>query len=210
MTVSPSLRPDLKADLLERIGALDLAEALLPTSHPEIDHLIQTLEAITPISQPLQPSHWPTLLGLWDLIYASQGTVVTRRMLPPVGIRRVWQRLTPSNQAGAPIAVENGAVVSLPLVGELTAMAQGFWQPYEEAESASVSFGSMTLQSTRLLGITGLHLPKLTLPIFEALRRESLWITSYLDDDLRVGRGVTGNLFVFQHTPSFSAPQTVV
>jgi hypothetical protein len=80
MTVSPSLRPDLKADLLECIGYLDRAEALLPTSHPEIDQLIQTLEAITPI------------------------------------------------------AVENEAVVSLPLVGELTATAKGFWQPYEEMD----------------------------------------------------------------------------
>ncbi|MEB3289930.1 MAG: PAP/fibrillin family protein [Leptolyngbya sp.] len=207
MTVSSSQRPALKADLLERIGALDRAEALLPSSHPTIDPLIHDLEAITPIPQPLHPDHWPTLLGIWDLIYASQGTVVTRRLPPSVGIRRVWQRLTQSTQARAPIAVENGAVVSLPLVGELTAIAQGIWQPYEDAESASVSFGSITLQSTRLLGISGLHLPALTLPILEALRRDTLWMTSYLDDDLRVGRGVTGNLFIFQrlldHRPAW-------
>ncbi|MFH7242343.1 MAG: PAP/fibrillin family protein [Spirulina sp.] len=203
MTVSSSLRPTLKTELLTRIHHLDSAEALLPTSHPDIDQLIHDLEAITPIAQPLQPDHWPTLLGTWDLIYASQGTVVTRRMptLWPVGIRRVWQRLTQSSQATAPIAAENGAVVSLPLVGELTAIAQGLWRPYEEAESASVSFGAFSLQPTRLLGVAGLHLPKLTLPIFETLRREALWITSYLDDDLRVGRGATGNLFVFQRTP---------
>jgi hypothetical protein len=119
-----------------------------------------------------------------------------------VGIRRVWQRLNQSAQASAPITAENGVVVSLPLIGELTAIAQGFWQPYEEAESARVSFGAFSLQPTRLLGIAGLHLPQITLPIFEALRREALWITSYLDDDLRIGRGVTGNLFVFQRTPT--------
>jgi hypothetical protein len=201
--VSSSLRPTLKTELLTRIRALNPVEALLPSSHPDIDRLIHDLEAVTPIAHPLQPDHWPTLLGTWDLIYASQGTVVTRRLptIGPVNIRRVWQRLTQSSQASAPIAAENGAVVSLPLVGELTAIAQGLWQPYEEAESASVSFGAFSLQSTRLLGVAGLHLPKLTLPIFEALRREALWITSYLDDDLRVGRGVTGNLFVFQRTP---------
>ncbi|QQE64663.1 hypothetical protein GFS31_13440 [Leptolyngbya sp. BL0902] len=201
MTASSSLRPTLKAQLLERIGHLNLAEALLPASHPDIDQLIHDLEAITPIAQPLQADHWPTLLGTWDLIYASQGTVVTRRLpLWPVGLRRVWQRLAPSAQPSVPIVTENGAVVSLPVIGELTAIAQGVWQPYEEAESASVSFGSFSLQPTRLLGVTGLHLPKLTLPIFDALRREALWITSYLDDDLRIGRGATGNLFVFQRT----------
>ena len=204
MTVSPSLRPTLKTELLDRIRHLDLAEALLPSSHPDIDHLIHSLEAVNPITQPLHPDHWPILLGTWDLIYASEGTVVTRRIPAPwpVGIRRVWQRLTQSAQASAPIAAENGAVVSLPLLGELTAIAQGGWQPYEEAESARVSFGAFSLQPTRLLGITGLHLPQITLPIFEALRREALWITSYLDDDLRIGRGVTGNLFVFQRTPA--------
>lgn len=202
MTVSSSSRPSLKAELLEHIGDLDLAEALLPSSHPSIDQLIHNLEALTPIAQPLQPDHWPTLLGTWDLIYASQGTVVTRRLpLWPVGIRRVWQRLMSPPQPSAPILTENGAVVSLPVIGELTAIAQGVWHPYEEAESASVSFGSVSLQPTRLLGVTGLHLPKLTLPIFDALRREALWITSYLDDDLRIGRGATGNLFVFQRTP---------
>lgn len=201
--VASSLRPALKTELLTRIRALNPVEALLPSSYPDIDRLIHDLEAVTPIARPLQPDHWPTLLGTWELIYASQGTVVTRRLptIGPVNIRRVWQRLTQSSQASAPIAAENGAVVSLPLVGELTAIAQGLWRPYEEAESASVSFGAFSLQSTRLLGVAGLHLPKLTLPIFEALRREALWITSYLDDDLRVGRGVTGNLFVFQRTP---------
>lgn len=204
MTVSSSRRPTLKTELLDRIHHLDPAMALIPSSHPEIDQIIQDLEAITPIAQPLQPDHWPTLGGTWDLIYASQGTVVTRRIPAPwpVVIRRVWQRLTASPQASPPITAENGAVVSLPLIGELTAMAQGVWQPYEDAESASVSFGSFSLQPTRLLGIAGLHLPQLTLPIFEALRREALWITSYLDDDLRIGRGVTGNLFVFQRTPA--------
>lgn len=204
MTVSSSPPPTLKTELLDRIRHLEPTEALLPSIHPDIDQLIHDLEAINPIAQPLQPDHWPTLLGTWDLIYASEGTVVTRRIPAPwpVGIRRVWQRLTQSAQANAPIAAENGAVVSLPLLGELTAIAQGVWQPYEEAESASVSFGAVSLQPTRLLGITGLHLPRITLPIFEALRRETLWITSYLDDDLRIGRGVTGNLFVFQRTPA--------
>jgi hypothetical protein len=49
-----------------------------------------------------------------------------------------------------------------------------------------------------LLGIAGLHLPQITVPVLEFLRQEALWITSYLDEDLRFGRGATGNLFVFR------------
>lgn len=201
MTSLPS-QSDLKANLLQHIQDLDRSEALLPSHHPDIDNLITDLEAVTPIPQPLMAANLPTLLGTWELIYASQGTVVTRRidgmMNLPIGIRRVWQRLTHTPQSKAPIAAENGAVLSLPLVGEFTAIAQGIWQPYEEAESANVSFGALSLQPTRVLGMAGWRLPKITLPVLEFLRQDALWITSYLDEDLRVGRGVTGNLFVFR------------
>jgi hypothetical protein len=201
MAFSPPQRPALKAELLQQIRSLDRAEAILPSHHPDIDQLIYELEMLNPIQQPLQDSSLPKLLGSWDLVYASRGTVVTRRVNGPinlpVNIQRVWQRLTRMAPGSAPIAAENGAVLSIPLVGEFTAIAQGIWQPYAEAESANVSFGAFSRQPTRLWGITGLHLPKLTIPVLEFLRREALWITSYLDEDLRFGRGATGNLFVF-------------
>lgn len=44
----------------------------------------------------------------------------------------------------------------------------------------------------------GWSLPALTIPVWEYLRNEALWITSYLDEKMRIGRGVTGNLFVFE------------
>ncbi|NJL45303.1 MAG: PAP fibrillin [Leptolyngbyaceae cyanobacterium SM2_3_12] len=197
--------PQLKSDLLQQVQSLELEEALLPSQHPAIDQLIHDLEARNPIAQPLREAHWPMLLGTWELVYASQGTVVTRRINSPlplsIHIQRVWQRLSRAEGGRALIATENGAVLALPVVGELTATAQGTWQPYEEGESANVSFGAVTLQATRLLGLAGLHLPKINLPVLEFLRREALWITSYLDDDLRIGRGATGNLFVFCRQP---------
>jgi hypothetical protein len=193
-------RTQLKTQLLQHIDALEPEDAILPAEHPAIDQIICELEALTPIDQPLREEHWPLLLGSWALVYASRGTVVTRRLgrqLPmPVSIRRVWQRLTEAN--GATIATENGAVLALPFFGELTATAQGIWQPYDEGESARVSFGAFSVQATRLLGIAGLHLPQITVPVLEFLRQEALWITSYLDEDLRFGRGATGNLFVFR------------
>ncbi len=202
MTPTYQRRTQLKTQLLQQIEALEPEEAILPAEHPAIDQIICELETLNPIDQPLKPEHWPLLLGSWALVYASRGTVVTRRInrqFPlPVGIRRVWQRLNSSESNGPEIATENGAVFSLPFLGELTATAQGIWRPYEEGESARVSFGSFTVQATRLLGIAGLNLPQLTIPVLEFLRQEALWITSYLDEDLRFGRGATGNLFVFR------------
>ena len=202
MTPTHQRRTQLKTQLLQQIDALEPEEAILPSEHPGIDQIICELEELNPIDQPLQKEHWPMLLGSWALVYASRGTVVTRRIgrqVPlTVGIRRVWQRLTDPEDNGAAIGTENGAVIALPLFGELTATAQGIWQPYDEGESARVTFGAFSVQATRLLGIAGLHLPKITVPVLEFLRQEALWITSYLDEDLRFGRGATGNLFVFR------------
>jgi hypothetical protein len=198
-----SARSNLKTKLIRHIQFLDPLDALLPSQHPDIDQMIHDLEDLTPIQQPLSATHLPILLGNWQLVYASEGTVVTRQVsdsgkFMPVRIQRVWQRLNRTSNATAPIESENGAVLSIPFLGEITAVAKGIWQPYEEAESANVSFGAVSLQPTRLLGMAGFNLPKITIPVLDFLRREALWITSYLDEDLRFGRGATGNLFVFK------------
>ncbi|MGF1520650.1 MAG: PAP/fibrillin family protein [Nodosilinea sp.] len=202
MTPLYTRRTQLKNQLLQQIDALETEDAIMPGEHPDIDQMICELESLTPIDQPLRPEHWPMLLGSWAMVYASRGTVVTRGInqpLPlPVGIQRVWQRLNGPEGNGAAIGSENGAVLSIPFFGELTATVQGIWQPYEEGESARVSFGAISVQATRILGIAGLHLPQITVPVLEFLRQEALWITSYLDEDLRFGRGATGNLFVFR------------
>lgn len=203
MSSISSVRSSLKKTLLKNIQFLDPIDALLPSQHPDIDRLIHDLEDLSPIEHPLSEPYLPTLLGNWKLVYASQGTVVTRQVSEPskflpVRIQRVWQRLNLTGSADAPIETENGAVLSIPFFGEFTAIAKGIWQPYEEAESASVSFGALSVQPTRLLGISGLNLPQITIPVLDFLRREALWITSYLDEDLRFGRGATGNLFVFK------------
>ncbi|MBD1929436.1 hypothetical protein H6F74_24795 [Trichocoleus sp. FACHB-90] len=40
--------------------------------------------------------------------------------------------------------------------------------------------------------------PELKIPVLEFLQNEAEWTTSYLDQEIRVGRGGTGNLFVFR------------
>ncbi|NJK50810.1 hypothetical protein HC931_24265 [Candidatus Gracilibacteria bacterium] len=46
----------------------------------------------------------------------------------------------------------------------------------------------------------GRSLPELKIPVLEFLKNEAMWKTSYLDRDMRIGRGVTGNLFVFRRS----------
>ncbi|NEO86607.1 MAG: PAP fibrillin [Spirulina sp. SIO3F2] len=188
----------IKTALLAQIQQLDPQDALLPSGHPEIDEAIAQLEPLTPIAQPLDSEHWSQLLGTWTLIYASRGTVVTRRInqpssfeLPKVQIQQVWQTL--SSEAGQ-LLTENGAKLILPVLGSLKLLAHGVWTPTDD-QTATVTFHKFVFQLT--VSTLGWQLPQLTLPIPSFWQREATWITSYLDHNLRFGRGATGNLFVF-------------
>jgi hypothetical protein len=57
---------------------------------------------------------------------------------------------------------------------------------------------TFSVQATKPLGISIWSLPELKIPVLEFLKKEALWTTSYLDSQIRVGRGATGNLFVFR------------
>lgn len=196
-------RQAIKAQLLAEIGALDQQQALLPSDEAAIEPLIVQLESLSPTAAPLAVEQRQTLLGSWQLIYASRGTVVTRRLPSLVPgfvsftLERVWQELSASSNQT--VAAENGAVLSIPLLGQVRLCAHGFWRwEVQEPYTAQVSFSNFSLQLQKPLGLLDWSLPNLTVPVLEFLRREALWTTSYLDEDLRLGRGASGNRFVFK------------
>ncbi|MBD2206340.1 PAP fibrillin [Calothrix sp. FACHB-1219] len=195
-------RLSLKNELLQRIGELGLQQSIFPSADETCDRLVQQLENINPCDRPLSIDHLSTLSGDWELIYASRGTVVTRRLVSLRGIgarvkiKRVWQKLVASqtNQ----IFAANCAEFDLPLLGEWRLQADGVWRWDRDERDAKVSFGAFSVQATKLLGISNWSLPALKIPVLESMRKEALWTTSYLDSQIRVGRGATGNLFVFR------------
>lgn len=207
MVSDDATRLSLKTEFFQKVGALGLRRALFPSQEEPIDAIVQQLELINPIPYPLQPSHLPFLLGKWQLVYASQGTVVTRwfTSIPDAGesinIKQVWQTLKAvSNEK---IVVENGAVIDLPLLGEWSLGADGDWTSGANEQVAKVTFSAFSFQATKPFGQESWMLPELKIPVLEFLRNEALWTTSYLDRDIRVGRGATGNLFVFRRDSGF-------
>ncbi|MFB2839819.1 PAP/fibrillin family protein [Floridanema evergladense] len=192
----------LKTQLLQQIAALDPQQALFPSPNESINQIVQQLENINPISQPLQPDYLPYLIGEWQLIYASRGTVVTRRVasipswVEAIKIERVWQELAAKDNNK--IAAVNAAIIDLPWFGKWQLQANGIWVWDTPEQLAKVSFSSFSVQAKQLFGWHNWSLPQLTIPVLEWLRSEALWITSYLDQEIRVGRGATGNLFVFR------------
>lgn len=122
-------RLSLKNELRQRISELGLQQSIFPSADETCDRLVQQLENINPCDRPLSIDHLSTLAGDWELIYASRGTVVTRRLVSLKGIgarvkiKRVWQKLVAS-QANQ-IFAANCAEFDLPLLGEWRLQADG-------------------------------------------------------------------------------------
>ncbi|MBE9052788.1 hypothetical protein IQ243_20640 [Nostocales cyanobacterium LEGE 11386] len=77
MIKDDATRLSLKTELLQRVEVLGLQQALFPSTEESIDEIVRQLESINPTEHPLSPQHLPSLLGEWQLVYASRGTVVT-------------------------------------------------------------------------------------------------------------------------------------
>ncbi len=199
MTAENTARTSLKTKLIRRLAALSLQQAIFPQPEPAIDKIIGELEELNPIPQPLNLDNQALISGSWQLIYASNGTVVTRQVatIPDwtgFKIKQVYQILNCSNTG---IATSNCAKIELPLLGEWKIQASGIWKCNEDQKTALVSFDAFGFQATKPFNLP-FHLPELKIPVIEALRNEAVWITSYLDEEIRVGRGKTGNLFLFR------------
>lgn len=197
------MRSQIKTELLHKLAALSLQQALSPQGEPDIDQLIHQLEALNPTPQPLVSPGLATLLGRWNLVYASRGTVVSRQVAsvparwPGVVIQQVWQVLSLKADTQQVMA-ENGATLNLSWLGDWNVRAHGRWSRHDNLSTATVTFHSFSVQAV-WQGVDW-PLPSLTMPVLEAFRNEALWTTSFLEDDLRVGRGATGNLFLFQRS----------
>ncbi len=192
---------ELKTKLLSQIIAIGTEKALFPLADPEIDRTIKQLVELNPTPQPLAETQRNLLLGDWELVYASNGTVLTRPLAEAtivlgsaLKLNKIWQTLA---IAGGQITTSNQALIELPLIGEICSSADGTWQPDSDLRSSQVRFTAFSLQAKNLF-YQPWALPKLEIPVLEQLQDSALWITSYLDEDTRIGQGATGNLFVFQ------------
>ena len=192
---------ELKTKLWAQITVIGREKALFPAAEAHIDETIQDLETVNPTQQPLDNAQSELLPGDWELVYASNGTVVTRPLAEAtivlgsaIKLKKIWQTLAIAENQ---ITTSNQALIELPLIGEVYSSADGVWQPESDLKSAQVKFSAFSLQAKNLF-YQPWTLPKLEIPVLEQLQSSALWITSYLDEDTRIGKGETGNLFVFR------------
>ena len=193
---------NLKTELFRQIEILGKERSLLPFSGASIDATITQLENTSPILQPLSAEHFSDLAGDWRLTYASNGTVLTRPFAEitsffgnAVAIDKIWQSLAVQN---GKIMAKNQAVIEISLFGVYRVAAEGIWRSQPDKRAAMVTFDAFRVQATKFFSQSDWTLPELKIPVLDFLKNEALWITSYLDEDTRIGRGATGNLFVFR------------
>uniref|UniRef100_A0A061QR53 Pap fibrillin n=1 Tax=Tetraselmis sp. GSL018 TaxID=582737 RepID=A0A061QR53_9CHLO len=217
-------RTALKEKLWWAVRGLGPTAAIVPGGEDvrmDIDKLITSLEAITPMETPLntqadaneykymraRPKAHPHLLGMWHLEYASNTQVVQQNMMqqvlrvaeaiPGFGVGSVVQQLQSDVETDS-LKTENTAVFGLGPMGSWQITVRGSWKDNGGGVCAKASFNSFSVRPVEIMGFAANALPEVRVPVPAELQAEIEWCTTYCDRDFRVGRGTDGNLFVFR------------
>lgn len=188
---------ELKTKLIKKTNLLGKEMSLLPYEDKATDDLILELEENNPNELPFQADSLHLLLGKWKLIYAPKGTIVTTQFksFPKVKIEDITQTLSSSTKNNQ-ILIENRGIFNLPWLGNWDLTATGTWDYEPNTQVGLIKFDNFIFSGSNILGMSNCKIKSLEMPI-SFISPEAKWITSYLDDELRIGRGTTGNLFVF-------------
>eukprot|EP00873_Tetraselmis_striata_P035026 jgi/Tetstr1/455290/TSEL_042126.t1 len=220
-------RAALKDKLWWVVRGLGPTASIVPGGEPirhDIDKLLSELEDVTPLETPLNtditgeelpitsiskvPSKaHPDLLGQWRLEYTSNSQVVQRNVMqqvlqmaeaiPGFGVGDVMQQLKADVESDN-IVTENTAVFGLGPFGSWQISVTGTWEDNGGGVCAKAFFRSFSVRPVEIMGFPASALPEVRVPVPTELQAEVEWCTTYCDKDFRIGRGTTGNLFVFR------------
>ncbi|KAG2453534.1 hypothetical protein HYH02_001753 [Chlamydomonas schloesseri] len=106
------------------------------------------------------------------------------------------------------VVTENSAVFRFGPLGSWRVTVKGRWVDNGGGMCAAAEFESFSVRPVDLWGLSvETLLPEVTVPVPEILRSRSEWCTTYLDEDMRVGRGSGGALFLFRRGGAEDAPE---
>ncbi|KAG2498982.1 hypothetical protein HYH03_003169 [Edaphochlamys debaryana] len=117
------------------------------------------------------------------------------------GVGRTISAAQAQAQAPPPPAIvtENSAVFRFGPLGSWKVTVRGRWTDNGGGLCATAEFESFSVRPVDLWGLPVEQLlPEVTVPVPDILRTRSEWCTTYLDEDMRIGRGSGGALFLFK------------
>lgn len=192
-----------KALLLEMIAGKNRGLLATPGDKAAILSALTQLEEFNPNPRPLEV---PQLLeGNWRLLYTSSDELLGIGRFPLLELGQIYQCIRVGDRKIYNIA----EVQSLPLLEGLVSVAAEF-EPVSE-KRVNVKFNRFIIGSQRFIGyqspnslIADIERGKKFIAIDFSLqaRDQKGWLDiTYLDEDLRIGRGNIGSVFVLTKVP---------
>ena len=189
---------DTKARLLEAVAGKNRGLLATETDRVKVLTAIEQVEDHNPITNPLAAKD--LLEGDWRLLYTTSRGILGLDRFPLLQLGQIYQCLRTADARLYNIA----EIIGVPFFEGIVSVVAHF-EPISERR-VSVRFDRYIVGLQRLLDyrspsqfITALESGKKFLPLdFNFENRESQgWLeTTYLDEDLRIGRGNEGNVFV--------------
>ena len=193
----------VKTDLLEAIASTNRGLLASDPDQQAIQALASRLEDRTPTPNPLAAKD--QLEGIWRLLYTTSQELLGIDRIPLYRLGQIYQCVYLAEQRIYNIA----EIVGLPYLEGLVSVSARFEAVSQRRVNVGFERGVLGLQ--RLLGYETPSAFLQTLQIQEKLPfwqgidfrinrdRQSGWLeVTYLDDDLRIGRGNQGSLFVLR------------
>lgn len=187
-----------KAELLEAIAGKNRGLLANEIDNARVLSAIQQLEDINPTKKPLEAKD--LLNGDWRLLYTTSKSILGLDRFPLFKLGQIYQCIRVSEAKVYNIA----EIIGLPMLEGLVSVAASF-DPVSERR-INVIFERSIIGLQRFLSyqtpakmIQQIESGKKFLPIdFKIDRGEQKgWLeTTYLDQDMRIGRGNEGNVFV--------------
>ncbi len=194
-----------KAELLEAIAGKNRGLLASEIDNVRVLSAIQQLEDDNPTKKPLEAKN--LLNGDWRLLYTTSKGILGLDRFPLFKLGQIYQCIRVSEAKVYNIA----EIVGLPMLEGLVSVAATF-EPVSERR-VNVMFERSIIGLQRFLGyqtpaklIQQIESGKKFLPIdFKIDRGEQKgWLdTTYLDEDMRIGRGNEGNVFVLTKETSY-------
>ena len=189
-----------KANLINAIAPVNRGLQMTENQRKTIFSAVAYLEELNPNSS---PNNTPELLdGNWLLLFTTSQELLGIDRFPLYKLGNIYQCLRVAEGKIFNVAEIKG----LPLLSGIVSVCANFTVVSEQR--VKVNFERLVAGSQTLLGyqdvnsfIDTLRSPKKLFAIDFQIKREDQkgWLeTTYLDQDLRIGRGNEGNLFVLR------------
>ncbi|WP_017315378.1 PAP/fibrillin family protein [Mastigocladopsis repens] len=187
-----------KANLLEAIAGKNRGLLATEQDRQGILVAIANLEDINPTPRPIESTH--LLNGNWRLIYTTSKALLNLDNLPFYKLGQIYQYIRVENNSVYNIA----EIYGLPFVEGIVSVAAKF-EPVS-GRRVNVKFERSIISLQRLIGYdspesfiqqieVGQKLTAIDFPLNSNEQQGWLDIT-YIDDNLRIGRGNEGSVFV--------------